>query len=199
MPSKPVPSDEDLVEIQKHLDYEVGMLSRTAIILRDMPRTNPGNPEEECVHYALLEAFLIHARVLIDFLYLHKSRCKNDVFAHHFVQDPDEWIREHPKLPADLEEVKEQVGKSVAHLSYARVRPAFGGWRPVEIAQKILSELNEWTKLPPEGKLSDSLVNTIHSAFHEISKTQGICTVHSTRGHQEVRVYDSGDTMPKGR
>jgi hypothetical protein len=197
MAMKHVRSDEDLVKIQQHLDYEVEMLSSTAIMLRDYPRVNSENPEQQCAHYGLLEAFLIHARVLIDFLYRHSSRCDEDVFAHHFVQNPDQWISGHPKPPADLEEVKKQVGKRVAHLSYARARPGFSEWRFVEIAERVLSDLNEWTKQAPEGKLSGSLRNTIHRALREISKKQGIRTVDSTTRPEEVRVYNSGDTTTR--
>ena len=63
-------SDEELAGFsEEHLRYEVIMLHGTAQALRDFPPPDQDGTIGPITQYALLESFLIHVRVLINFLY----------------------------------------------------------------------------------------------------------------------------------
>jgi hypothetical protein len=93
---------------------------------------------------AALEAFCVHARALIEFLWRDrkhrdderpKPRRENAVAADWFASG--EWAYE-PELPDELRDVSARTGWGVAHISYDRLngeRPA--GWDHVGIAHRI--------------------------------------------------------------
>ena len=71
------------------------------------------------------EAFALHLRNLIVFLYQDQFPLKtDDVSAHHFLASPapyEEWLRIRPKLSDTLARAKTRADKELAHLTTARL------------------------------------------------------------------------------
>lgn len=95
------------------------------------------------INNACIEAFGIHARALLDFFYglefleadaaFHHRKFKrrdDDVFAEDFFGEPDDWRSARLPLPSDLEPIRIQVNKQIAHITYegAQVEPKAKRW-----------------------------------------------------------------------
>ena len=103
--------------IAKTVEYEVKMLIATASAI------NNGHLRGGAIENALLEAFLIHTRVLSDFFFLDPKR-SDDVSAKHFFNNEDTW---HPNRKEEcpyIEENYERINKALTHLSYSRLNYA---------------------------------------------------------------------------
>jgi len=70
---------------------------------------------------ASLEAWAIHLRLLIDFLYDKRGE-GTDAIASDFIEEArvPEWRRTRPKKTVDLQRAADRAGTQVAHLSYSR-------------------------------------------------------------------------------
>jgi hypothetical protein len=73
----------------------------------------PWDSQSDWVHWALLEATLIKARAITDFLITEKLRHPDDFCAQSLV---DSWIQEE----IEFIEIRELVNKQVAHFSIQR-------------------------------------------------------------------------------
>ena len=147
-------SDEELAGFsEEHLRYEVEMLHGTAQALRDPPRDQDGTIGA-IIEYALLESFLIHARVLISFLY--DGPKSNDVAAEHFFDENKEWTEHRPDKSRLLTETQKRINKELAHLTKGRlgVRPEIKHWEYWEIENEIGGILAQFCTLVPESRLS---------------------------------------------
>ena len=79
-------SNAEMAATSNHLFYEIDMLIETG---RELASSMEG--QTTILKNATLESFTLHARVLLDFLYLDKPRRKDDVIASHFLEDSDQW------------------------------------------------------------------------------------------------------------
>lgn len=105
---------ENLHEASNWLLYEIWMLKGLADAIETGQSHNKG-----VLSNAVVEAFLMHARVLHDFFY--KSPIKDDdVVAGHFFPDGD-WERIRPEKPTILNTKKTAIDKRLAHMTYARL------------------------------------------------------------------------------
>jgi hypothetical protein len=75
--------------------------------------------DDEMEVSALLEGFLLHARVLLDFFYYKKARDKDNLRAGDFVDDWGERNRSECKY---LDTNWERLNKSLAHLAQKRIQ-----------------------------------------------------------------------------
>jgi hypothetical protein len=154
-------NDTDLQGASGHLQYEVWMFMELAGTLatgRDIPLV---------VKNALLEAFTVHARVLLNVFYPAKPRL-DDVLASDYFDDPGAWERERPPLSPTLQMVDGRVGKEVAHLTYARlaVTPEQKLWPFIEIARDMARVVIEFDRLAPVLRLG--------SQWREYAKVVGL-------------------------
>jgi hypothetical protein len=92
-------------------------------------------PVQTKMEKALLEAFLIHARNLYDFLYTHKGK-KHDVLAQQFFPSPDVWFKTRGKVSAATRNDRNRMDKKLAHLSYTRQTDE-AGWRCDRITDEL--------------------------------------------------------------
>jgi hypothetical protein len=84
--------------------------------------THPHATLEDKMRYtACLEAWVIHLRLLTDFLYDMRGQ-GTDAIAADFIEPArvPEWKRARPKKSPDLETATSRAGTQVAHLSYLR-------------------------------------------------------------------------------
>ena len=125
-------SENELRSASDFLHYEVWMLQALACEL------SAGKPGQGPIKNALLESFVIHARVLLDFLYACSPR-PDDIIAEDFFPVPDKWREQRRRKTELLKTVRRRVGKEAAHLTYARlcVGPDTKGWEYFQIAQDI--------------------------------------------------------------
>lgn len=142
-------SDDELRKVSVHLLYELQMFRATALGL--MSGLFPGGP----LHDAVLEAFIIHGRNLLDFLYAENSRA-SDVVAEDFLDDPDQWLTVRGALPASLAGLRRRANKEVAHLTYDRLSVTPGEkWNFVDIVRDLDLKFQVFPKLVPAGRLAE--------------------------------------------
>ncbi len=84
----------------------------------------PATDEEQFAANVHIEAFTIHVRQLIDFLWVdrtERSRADDAFAADYFA--PHEWANLRPKRPPILSDaLHKKIGWGVAHLTYGRAR-----------------------------------------------------------------------------
>ena len=113
-------TDAQLKEFSgEHLRYEMQMLFICRNILAGARRH--ATMEDTQRFAASLEAWAIHLRLLIDFLYDKRAE-GTDAIASDFIEDARvrEWKRARPTKTADLQRAADRAGTQVAHLSYSR-------------------------------------------------------------------------------
>ena len=110
------PSKTKLLKALVALKYEEDMLMATINALSSGLAGNNAT-----VHNALVESFLIHARLLIEFLYRDK-RYKDNIMAQDFFSHPKKWIEEIRQPKGDLlAETERDAHKYLAHLTRTRL------------------------------------------------------------------------------
>jgi len=100
---------------------------------------------------ALLESFLIHTRVLLDF-FCYQKREKDNILASDFVE---EWRRRDRSECRYLCANLERLNKSLAHLAQRRVHydQTENEWEISEIYSEVMKLLDEFmAHLTPEQK-----------------------------------------------
>jgi len=109
---------------------------------------------------ALLEAFTIHARVLLKFLYDENPRA-DDVIADDFFPTSQEWKEVRPEMTEILEPIYGRVGKEVAHLTYDRqyVTDEAKQWQYLQILHDIEVSFNEFLRIVPMELLGERWEN----------------------------------------
>jgi len=138
---------EELKNALVALKYEVGMLWSLANILAT------DNEGKGVIHNALLESFLIHARILIEFLYKNKPY-KDTVIASQYFTDSQNILPPKTKL---LEETAKDAHKYLAHLTYTRTHlQGKKQWFYIKIANDIKAALQVFCKKLPDDFKEES-------------------------------------------
>ena len=152
-----------------HLRWEVRQLCRLAIRLEELRRGGAGGPVilHNAIDDAVLEAFLLHARSLVEFLWLtddsaaradrlhgtieegkpilRKSPRREDVLAEHYFDAPGDW---HPgSITRLLAITHNKTNWGVAHCSYRRLDlDEARGWEHAQIARDLIAVLFHFTR-----------------------------------------------------
>jgi hypothetical protein len=90
--------------------YEVSMLNAMAKYLSARVRAS-----EQAAHNALVESFVVHTRILIEFFYPKDLVCDTTMIAADYVPD---WKED---IPEWLDKVRKRAHTRLAHLTYDRV------------------------------------------------------------------------------
>jgi hypothetical protein len=140
----------------EHVSYEIHMLFRSALgfgaVIGD-------SFEAHTIRNALMEAFAIHARNLLDFLY-EKPR-GDDASACHYLKDPAEWwTTEKPTVPDHL---RRRVNKEVTHLTYERLKvpPDKKRWPFMEVLKPLSECLDLWAAKADPSRLAQDCLTAI--------------------------------------
>ncbi len=107
--TRPKRVPEKLRAASDALEYEIRMLNDVADMLP--------NHLSGVIHNTLVESFVVHTRILIEFFYPTKSD-SDTMIAPDFFTDGNQWERD---IPGWLKEIRTRVHKLLAHLSYSRV------------------------------------------------------------------------------
>jgi hypothetical protein len=116
------PSADDVRLLSDHLFYEVQMTFHFAPLLAGARPPETGL--EQLAINAPIEAFTIHVRQLIDFLWNDRTARSRatDAFAGDYFAAA-EWAKLRPTRPEILNDaLRKKIGWGVAHLTYGRAR-----------------------------------------------------------------------------
>ena len=168
-------SDEELREYSdRHLAYEVDMLRWSGSILYAYVPPPVGippaeNPLKKPTSNAFLESFAIHARNLIDFLYL-RNHYRNDRPTDVLLEDylggelPPQSL---PAITPLLQNAKKMADKQVAHLASNRL--LYGvmdrAWAFTLIYADITTALRAVLPLLPDQRVAPSLRDILSPAI----------------------------------
>lgn len=141
---------EELKNALESLKYEVRMLWSLANILAT------GNQGKGVIHNALLESFLIHARILIEFLYKNKPY-KDTVRASQYFTSDSPWKSIRPQKTELLKTTETDAHKQLAHLTYTRLQGK-REWPYIKIANDIEAVLQVFYENLPDDFNKESNV-----------------------------------------
>ena len=134
------------VELKSALEqlnqYEVSMLRSLANILAT------DNQGKGVIHNALLESFLIHARILIEFLYKDQPY-KDTVRASQYFTSKSPWKSVQPSKTELLKKTEKDAHKYLAHLTYTRLQGK-KQWPYIRIVNDIEAVLQVFYKNLPD-------------------------------------------------
>ncbi len=142
---------DELRRDAKHLDYEIWMLMETAERLRgDKPM-----PDDEIAKRAVLESWLVHVRILMEFFSNRAGPDSDNVQAVHYVSGSSAKRRLRAQQPRkgsrEWKRVKE-IHKALAHLARDRDR-LNTDWNEWDL-EMVTSRLRSFFEvLPPERRL----------------------------------------------
>ena len=151
--------------------YEVDMLLFTlGRYLTELSDHGPGSRE----HDARLEAFLVHARVLISFFYPTGRRHDDDVVAEDFLHEPMDNT-----APEALRLINHRVAldKRLSHLTQKR-RQAHAGYPVIEIAGDLLALHGVFTRRLSEADPNWTAFDSLSLQVREFEQRHG----HEYRG-----------------
>ena len=141
---------EELKNALESLKYEVWMLWSLANILAS------DNQDKGVIHNALLESFLIHARILIEFLYKNKPY-KDTVRASQYFTSDSPWKSIRPQKTELLKKTEKDAHKQLAHLTYTRLQGK-REWPYIKIANDIKAVLQVFYENLPDDFNKESNV-----------------------------------------
>ena len=127
----------------------------------------PKEYEEKCEYNALLESFLVHARNLIDFLYLPRGERelrKDDLVASDFFKSEKEWRDAVGPITPFLEEQRTPINKWLSHLTYKRTSKPKRSWNVGRIAAEIVIVLTAFAEAVPAERIDDRLHQVVAQA-----------------------------------
>jgi len=152
LPANPPPRSPDALKVASyHVAYEVHMIRETAMWL-DNHRVG------SMLDNTILEAFLVHVRNMIYFLWNDTRNHFEDVLAIDFFEDRAAWKVQRPAKPALLDEVNRKTNVYVTHLSYERrVEPDHRQWLYGRIFQDIAQPIQAFIDLLPPDRLHPDL------------------------------------------
>lgn len=140
---KESPTVEQLKGALKNLkNYELWMLYSLANILAvDYKGTG-------VIHNALLESFLVHARILIEFFFKDEEY-KDTVRASHYIESGNSWKNIRPQKTKLIDETEKNAHKYLAHITYTRLKDK-KEWPFIEITNEIDSVMKVFMENLPE-------------------------------------------------
>ncbi|MCD4752722.1 MAG: hypothetical protein K8R40_06605 [Anaerolineaceae bacterium] len=132
-------SKEQLQEASEEVYYEISMFVRLMNLL-----ASGKYKDMNVINNALVESFLIHTRLLIEFLYKVRSCYDDDIFAIHFYSSPTEWKEGIGNKSKYLNNLKKQIDKRVAHLT--NIRNINETWNYPRIRDEIIPVFDKFIK-----------------------------------------------------
>jgi hypothetical protein len=133
----PEPKADEIRQLSEHLRYEVTM---TFALIDQL--LGPRYWDQQVALNALIEAFTLHVRQLIGFLWPERVREGDELAADYF--EPGEWERLRPERPEVINEAQyRKISWGVAHLTSRRARgaPEDMQWPFLEIGQALAPAL----------------------------------------------------------
>ncbi len=109
-------TDEQLRQFSgEHLYYEIYMLYGVVDLLKTKPKF-----ETDIIIDALIESFVIHTQIILDFFYIPQMKA-DDAKAIHFVKDIGLWKKNIPSYDRYFRKFNRRRSREVVHLTYSRL------------------------------------------------------------------------------
>ena len=107
-------SSQQLIDFSgEHLYYEIKMLFGVRALLKK-------GVQDQYVYSALLESFIIHTNIILDFFYKPQTK-PDDAKAAHYIRDLIGWKRDLPAYEGYFRKFNRRRSREVVHLSYKRL------------------------------------------------------------------------------
>ena len=135
-----IPSKQGLIRFsEEHLYYEIWMFFEVTKLLS---KASPGTPEFN----ALLESFIIHAVILIEFFY-NKSRFPDAAKVFDYIKDRRWWLGSIPPYKNSYL-LRSRRNKEMAHLSYDRLKVLLSEkpWNVGAVASEMSDIVDQFLK-----------------------------------------------------
>jgi hypothetical protein len=171
---------EELEAGALHVNYELQMMVKCAIEHnRFMAATtssgpNGDNPNPAVLQHATLEAMLIHARNLIEFLVVREPDSRG-MHAMDFVVDWQAPTKATMKSVRDaaarLCNERRSINEHLAHLSWARVEPIDKDWKFEQLVGDVLTVFDDVVRQPDKAK--SPAVSTLQAALQQAPAEHG--------------------------
>lgn len=177
---KDEPTKEELENVAKSgLKYVVWMLNETAI-LTDEPNSVKNN--------AYIESFVIHARILITFLY-DMPDSRDTILAANYLESWNETLSKTDLLL----NVKERANKMAAHLTREGLKKydadeEYKEWDRIKIRDEINKKLREFLDTVPEEAISRETKLAIRNVMRESAYTGPSCACFDANKNTTVGV-----------
>ena len=140
----------------EHVFYEIDMFLWLAQVCGGGAKIGAGyHGDATRLSNVLIEAFVVHLRNLIDFLYIDAPQ-KTDVVAADFCA-AGTWKAARPPLSSVLDKARKRAHKEIAHLTTNRLTgsPPAKEWEFVALATEIQSVLRVFAKTAMPSWLSE--------------------------------------------
>ena len=144
----------------EHIAYEVDMFFGMTKMLSPLNRIGASSlAEAKRLNFAMIEAFVIHLRNLIDFLYMDRPQ-STDLVATDFCTN---WQTLRPTISPVLEKARGRANKELAHLTTDRLAgaPPAKQWDFSALAGEIRPLLHLFVKHARGSALSPVVVQVI--------------------------------------
>lgn len=139
-PARSRRSDSDRAAALIHVGYELEMCAEAAT------RVATGAARDGVEHNAYLEACLLHARNLFEFLVAERSSPRlDDLLTTDFTSTEWSAQEELPYAVQRLKAAREDLNKHLSHLTWVRVDDgAQPQWTPLQMAHDIAEVVGSW-------------------------------------------------------
>jgi len=151
-------SDENLLKASEHLAYEFWMIDSLARKLK------AEEASDDPMKNAMLEAFTVHARSILDFFYLPENQRRipkpDDMLADDYLhEDRNRWRSQRPTRTAILDQVNDHVNKEIVHLCYGRIDALaiMKEWPALQIRDDLFEILDDFLSKAPRIRICDRL------------------------------------------
>lgn len=154
-PQRPFSDAYLLAYSDEHIFYEFDMFLWLAQVCGKGAKLGaPTAADATRLSNVLIEAFVVHLRNVIDFLYLEKPK-KTDVIAADFYA-PGGWEALRSAISATLESARVRANKEIAHLTTDRITgsPPAKAWDFTALAEELRPLMQLMAKHAVAGRLS---------------------------------------------
>jgi hypothetical protein len=165
--TKKVHPDSDLQMASDYLEYHTRMFVEALLWLRDS--SAQGLPKDT-IWNAVLEDYLVHARLLIHFICNSSARRDEDVIAVHYFHDLPGYYT--PLTDAFLLDWAQKIGGNLVHIT-TKAMPALKSqqiWPVDEIADKLVPGLRMFLTAVPETRLAVGVRNDCMKHLSKLSR-----------------------------
>lgn len=153
----------------EHVRYEIQQLLDNAVGIQ---LQLPLSPDLRCLKFAPLEAFAIHLRNLITFLYPSNPR-PSDVYARDFLKDTQTWESIYSVPSQTLKDAKLRADVEIGHLTTHRQNgtPENKTWEVKKLVGEIMPILEQFATSADKinAKLPDDLLK-LYSVLMSMSR-----------------------------
>lgn len=162
MAERAKPTEDELRAFSQHLLYEIEMMGETTRLLAVVDRMDASR-QRTTLRNALLEAWALHVRNLLGFLYDTRAG-KGDGIAPDFIGST--WGSLRGPKPDVLRVAHTKASKEIAHMSYVRstISDEDREWHPTPIIAAIGKTMHAFLKAVPAALVIDG--------FHDRARQQ---------------------------